>query len=156
MVEALEPTRENAQALYLQGFLAGQISSKIGVKTTTINTWIHRYGWNDLKAKVATHLEKSVTTPLVSNAVASASARVREAFSGTLVDLADKVAASKPKSLKQAIALQEALEPAYRNSERAFAWSQSTSTTAFSALTLSEVDSPAEPQAIDTVTKPAP
>jgi hypothetical protein len=133
------------QALFIQGLPPKRIEDETGIKASVISQRAHRLGWKAV-SRNAVSILKTNQQPSLAQGVASDSLKVREALSGAILDLADKVKdpKSKPKTLKQALKLQQALEPAIRNSEKVYSWSQQVQTTAFSSYVLSE-SAPNEP-----------
>lgn len=160
MPAAVDTDWEIIKQLYIQGIPPHKIEERTGVKAKTIHTRATRGQWRRVQAKVIEELR--IHTPMLSDHVAKASIETRNVLANSLRELSTHIAApkSKPRSLKQAVKLQADLEPAIRNAERIFGWSQQSSTTAFSSQVLSEappneLESPTDKPAIEVQSSPA-
>jgi hypothetical protein len=89
MPAALQVDLGLIQAFYMQGASSPQIAAKFGVNLSTVQGWVHRYGWNKAR-QVASGLiqaqSKSVrmTAPVLSKTVSGTSERVRESLASEL------------------------------------------------------------------------
>lgn len=150
--------REFVHALFLQGMRRSTIIEEtkrqhgVTVRDANIRQWIMRYNWNTTVSQTKAILERRVSEPILTSQVAKQSQSVRERFAQAISHTSELLSKRPPKGLKQALAIQEALEPAVRNANKVFGWDQQSSSTVASVQSLSS-DLP-EPELRKTVESP--
>jgi len=135
--------RDFVQALFLQGIRPEIISQEVKrqhsvtVQPSLVRKWAFRHEWSAVVAQTKATLERRSTEPILTSQVAKQSQSVREKFAQAISHTSDLLSKSPPRGLKQALAIQEALEPAVRNANKVFGWDQQSSSTIASVQSLS-------------------
>ena len=118
--------REQAKALYIQGFLPVRIAQQLGVNHRSVHSWVSRGGWRNIRDSITLRGEKGgIRAELVDRTQAGTSAFLRQKLAEVLQLHADALGMIKARpDLKQLAAVAEVIEALARSAKIVHDWGQ--------------------------------
>lgn len=134
----LMPNWELAKVLYAQGIEHAEVADKAGVSLTALRKRITRGKWTLLRADTSDATKQLESKPAGSEAVITASTKVREGIAARLEShVAALAGLSQPKTLKAVERENDALAQLIQNAKIIFQWADTGSTTTFNTFNFS-------------------